>query len=223
MGTGVLGLGAGILAVAMAVLVVVLHAAGTHPHAYAVGPVLFVAGLGLGLFVAPLTNLVLAGIQGREAGSASGTLSTVQQIGGALGVALIGLVLFTLLGGHAATAVTTQTPSITRALTAAGLPAGTVTRVVSGRGGLQDCFVRRSKSPDPSTPPPGCAPQKGGPAAIGAALEAAGRQAQKDNFRYAIERTLAFEVLVFAAAFLLVRRLPAVRPGTLGQSQTAEA
>jgi len=103
LGREVLAVGAGLLAVSMVGAILVLHANGTDLHAWAIGPVLFVAGLGLGCFIAPLTNLVLAGIQGREAGSASGVLSTTQQIGGAIGVALIGIVLFGLLGGHAGT------------------------------------------------------------------------------------------------------------------------
>ena len=48
-------------------------------------PALAVCGLGLGLVVAPLINIILAGIHAASAGSASGVLTTVQQVGGALG------------------------------------------------------------------------------------------------------------------------------------------
>lgn len=218
LGTGVLALGAGVLAVSMVAVIVDLHLAGTDLHAYEIGPVLFVAGLGLGCFIAPLTNLVLAGIRGREAGSASGVLSTTQQVGGALGVALIGLVLFGLLGAHAGDAAGQERGRLSSSLTAAGLPAGAAQRAVAR---FERCFVARATSPEPSRTPAGCATQLGGQQDVGVAFAAAGGRANKDNFLYAIERTLLFEVLVFGAACLLVRLLPKVEAGTLGQAQPA--
>ena len=218
LGTGVLTLGAAVLAVSMVAVIVDLRLAGTDLHAYEIGPVLFVAGLGLGLFIAPLTNLVLAGIKGREAGSASGVLSTTQQIGGALGVALVGLVLFGLLGGHAGDAARQQRAHLGRALVTAGLPTGAAQPALAR---FEGCFVTRAKAPDPSTTPTGCATPTNGPPAVGAAFAAAGRQANKENFLYAFERTLLFEVLVFGAACLLVQLLPKVEVGTLGQAQPA--
>ena len=172
----------------------------------------------LGCFIAPLTNLVLAGIRGREAGSASGVLSTTQQVGGALGVALIGLVLFGLLGAHAGDAARQERGRLSSSLTAAGLPAGAAQSAVAR---FERCFVARATSPEPSRTPPGCATQLGGQQDVGVAFAAAGGRANKDNFLYAIERTLLFEVLVFGAACLLVRLLPKVEAGTLGQAQPA--
>jgi hypothetical protein len=52
------------------------------------------AGLGLGLHVVPLIDIALAEVPLRDAGAASGAFSTIQQIGSALGVALLGLVFF---------------------------------------------------------------------------------------------------------------------------------
>ncbi|MEV7182672.1 MFS transporter [Kitasatospora sp. NPDC093102] len=57
-------------------------------------PGLFVDGLGMGLVIAPVTSVTLAGAEPRLAGSAAGVVSTVQQVGGALGIALIGLVYY---------------------------------------------------------------------------------------------------------------------------------
>jgi hypothetical protein len=42
--------------------------------------------------------LILAGIQVQHAGAASGVLTTTMQIAGALGVAVIGIIFFTVLG-----------------------------------------------------------------------------------------------------------------------------
>jgi MFS family permease len=52
------------------------------------GPSLL-AGAGLGLAFVPITIAAVAGIQEREAGLASGLINTSQQIGGALGLAVL--------------------------------------------------------------------------------------------------------------------------------------
>jgi hypothetical protein len=50
--------------------------------------------MGLSLLVIPLANVVLAAVPRDVASGAGGTLSTAQQLGGALGVALVGTVFF---------------------------------------------------------------------------------------------------------------------------------
>ena len=216
LGTAILTLGAGLLAVSMAAAIVVLHLSGTDLHSWEIAPVLLVAGLGLGCFIAPLTNLVLAGIGGREAGSASGVLSTSQQVGGALGVALIGLVLFGVLGGHAPDAARGESASLSRELVAVGLPTDAAGRATAG---FERCFALQAKAPDPSVTPPGCTAPGSATGATVAAFAAAAQEARRNNFLYAIERTLLFEILVFGAACLLTRRLPKVQAGQLGQAR----
>ncbi|MFE7030577.1 MFS transporter [Streptomyces sp. NPDC057621] len=55
---------------------------------------LVVMGLGMGLIVAPLTDAVLSEVPREHAGSASGLINTVQQMGNALGLALVSVVFF---------------------------------------------------------------------------------------------------------------------------------
>jgi MFS family permease len=57
-------------------------------------PALVLDGLGMGLVIAPLTTSVLVGVPAHLVGSASGSVATVQQVGGALGVALIGILFY---------------------------------------------------------------------------------------------------------------------------------
>ncbi|MBX3622627.1 MAG: MFS transporter [Rhizobacter sp.] len=57
-------------------------------------PALFVQGCGLGLVMTPMSAAVLAGLPAEHAGVASGVMATTQQLGNALGVALIGIVYF---------------------------------------------------------------------------------------------------------------------------------
>jgi MFS family permease len=61
-------------------------------------PGLFLVGAGQGLCITPLTTTVLSHASPQAAGSVAGALSTAQQAGNALGVALIGVVFFGALG-----------------------------------------------------------------------------------------------------------------------------
>jgi MFS family permease len=52
-------------------------------------------GFGTGLVVAALFDIILASVDTKEIGSASGVLTAVQSIGAAVGVAIFGTVFFT--------------------------------------------------------------------------------------------------------------------------------
>ncbi|MBG0740193.1 DHA2 family efflux MFS transporter permease subunit [Paeniglutamicibacter antarcticus] len=58
-------------------------------------PFLFVYGFGVGLATAQLTGVVLKDVPPAKSGQASGTQSTARQIGSALGIAVLGTILFT--------------------------------------------------------------------------------------------------------------------------------
>jgi EmrB/QacA subfamily drug resistance transporter len=96
---GRLVLSAGGLLLALGIAAVALGAdsvgAGSNP--WPIVPGLVVAGAGLSLLVIPLVNVVLAAVPSEAAGGASGQFSTAQQLGGALGVAVIGTVFFSEL------------------------------------------------------------------------------------------------------------------------------
>ncbi len=64
----------------------------------AVVPFLFVYGFGVGLATAQLTGVVLKDVPVEQSGQGSGTQSTARQIGSALGIAILGTVLFTSVG-----------------------------------------------------------------------------------------------------------------------------
>ena len=64
-------------------------------------PSLIVGGIGMGLIVAPVFNFVLVDVPIRHAGSASGVVSAVGQVGTAMGVALTGVVFFGRLAASA--------------------------------------------------------------------------------------------------------------------------
>jgi EmrB/QacA subfamily drug resistance transporter len=76
-------------------------------------------GGGMGLAIPPLINLVLRAVPPADAGAASGTLVTSQQIGNALGVAGIGTIFFGQLGSGTGAAAYGDAFSIALAVQAA--------------------------------------------------------------------------------------------------------
>ena len=76
---------------------------------------LFVYGFGVGLATAQLTGVVLANVPVEQSGAASGTQSTARQFGSALGIAVLGTVLFTSLGGGLDSRLEGSVPDATRA------------------------------------------------------------------------------------------------------------
>ncbi len=90
--------GGGLVTIAGFLLVIAqVHGAGTVGAADLI-PGLGLAGLGMGLVVAPLFDVILASVTDEETGSASGLLNAGQQLAGAIGVAVLGTVFFAGLG-----------------------------------------------------------------------------------------------------------------------------
>ncbi|WP_327678656.1 MFS transporter [Kitasatospora sp. NBC_00458] len=94
LGRQTIALGGLLMAAGLGLLGLAVHAAGDTGSVWWLAPGLFVDGLGMGLVIAPVTSMVLAGVEPRLAGSAAGVLATVQQVAGALGIALIGLLYY---------------------------------------------------------------------------------------------------------------------------------
>jgi predicted MFS family arabinose efflux permease len=64
-----------------------------------IAPWLFVGGAGFGLIVAPMTEAILASVDVDKAGVASGVMQVFRQLGGSLGVAIMGAILAGQLHG----------------------------------------------------------------------------------------------------------------------------
>ena len=101
-----MAIGAAVMAVGLAGIGVTVAAIGSTGNVWWLAPALLADGLGMGLVMAPLTAVVLAGLPAHQAGMASGALSTVQQIGNALGVAVVGIVFYGAIGRATATGAT---------------------------------------------------------------------------------------------------------------------
>ncbi|HET9169898.1 MAG TPA: MFS transporter [Actinospica sp.] len=82
-------------------IVAVLAGGGLRP--WELMPSLAAQGVGGGLMLTPLFGAVFSRIGADEVGTASGALSTTQQIGGAIGVAVVGVLFFGALTRSGAT------------------------------------------------------------------------------------------------------------------------
>lgn len=100
--TAVLAIGALMTALGFALSAIVVSVIDA-PRGVHLIPALVVVGAGHGLVLTPLLNTIMSGVPEDLAGAASGLTSTMQQVGGAFGVAVINLLYFGVLeGSHAA-------------------------------------------------------------------------------------------------------------------------
>jgi EmrB/QacA subfamily drug resistance transporter len=97
-GPRALALGSTIAAAGYGALVVAVATSGSQLPTVPLVVALAVIGWGQGLFLTPLFATVLQAVPSASAGAASGALSTMQQVGGAVGVAGLGALFFALLG-----------------------------------------------------------------------------------------------------------------------------
>jgi EmrB/QacA subfamily drug resistance transporter len=210
LGKRILWIGSATMILGMLGLELTVAARGTALSGPELAPSLLVAGLGMGCIIAPLINIILAGISSGDAGSASGVLTTMQQVGGAIGVAVVGVIFFGLVGGRADVSATAVVPQLRAELAGAGLAPPAVDS--AGRR-FNVCFHDRANEADPAVSPPSCSAPAGasGNAAVSAAFQRASTAALAEDFESSFQRSLAYPMSVFAAVFILVFFLPTPR------------
>jgi EmrB/QacA subfamily drug resistance transporter len=210
LGRYTIAIGSTLLVIGMLSIIATLHLAGTNVTGWDLIPSFLVSGLGLGTVIAPLLNIILAGVPGRDAGSASGVLTTFQQLGGAIGVAVVGVVFFGLLSSRAPDAIATVTPQLHSQLAAANLPAARADALISN---FTTCFKQQASSSDPSAPIPGCPTASTAPSnPVSTAIAGAAQTALGRDFVTSVERILFFNVAFWALTGVLSMLLPRTRP-----------
>ena len=209
LGKWTIAIGSALLVIGILGVIVTLNLQGTNVTGWDLIPSFLVSGLGLGTVIAPLLNIILAGVPARDAGSASGVLTTFQQLGGAIGVAVVGVVFFGLLSsratgcdrhGHPATPVAARGRATAGAVADAAIAKFTT------------CFKEQASSSDPSAPIPGCATAAPPPKPVSTAFATAAQRALGLDFVTSVERILFFNVGFWALTGLLSMLLPRVRP-----------
>jgi hypothetical protein len=182
-------------------------------------PVLFVTGIGMGCVVAPIYPFILAQVPVGDAGSASGVINAVGQVGGAIGVAAIGVIFFGLIGSQATTSVDSIRDGLTAELAAAGLPAFAIPDVVAT---FETCFHDRANAKDLSDVPASCvaadkaqadfaASDPALAAKVGPIIARYAQEASQRNFSATMIRTVVWLVAALLAVSALTLLLP-MRP-----------
>jgi hypothetical protein len=170
----------------------------------------------MGFVVASVYPFILAEVPIKDAGSASGVINAVGQIGGAMGVAVIGVIFFGFIGSRADISVDSVKTELSADIVAAGVPSFAVPSVVSS---FQTCFHDRANAKDFSAAPESCkqaeasqasfaASQPELAARVGAAIEKHARDANQRNFTSSMVRTLLWQIAALALIFFLTFLLP---------------
>lgn len=97
-GTPAIAVGALVYAVSFAIMVAQVWVAGADLVVAHLIPALIVVGGAQAMIMTPLLNLVLGFVEEQKAGMAAGVISTLQQVGAALGVAAVGILFGATLG-----------------------------------------------------------------------------------------------------------------------------
>jgi EmrB/QacA subfamily drug resistance transporter len=205
LGRKLLLIGTAIMMTGTAGVAVTVQLTGADIRPYQLIPALVLLGGGMGLAMAPFFNIVLAGVDDEETGSASGALTSVQQLGGAFGIAVLGTIFFGLLPGAVAHHVDTSASQLRTQLSAAGVPAAGQPAIVAG---VRACLRDRASENDPAVQPASC--QTAGSAEVGPTISGYAQTAVHEGFKDVTVRTLGVAflllLLAFATAFLLPRK-----------------
>ena len=206
-GRGVTMAGALIIAAGMAGIIATTHHYGPAVTTWELVPSLVGVGLGLGSVIAPLADVVLARVPKQDAGAASGVFNTGLQLGNSIGIALIGVIFFGIIGSQSGPAASAVAPALRSGVVAAGAPASYADRIEAQ---FRVCLHDRLVASDPTATPASCQPKPGQviTPATQRVLAAAGTSAVRQDFTASLVRTLWFQVGVFLVSFLLMFALP---------------
>ena len=215
-GRRIITLGPLLLAFGLALFIWTIRAFGAAVTPYELIPALIVAGVGMGCVAASVYPFILADVELKNAGSASGVINTVGQIGGAMGVAVLGVIFFGLIGSQATESAKAVQADLTAALAKAGVPTFAQPSVIAS---FETCFNDRSNAKDFTAEPESCRKGRESAAAFatsapamaaaaGEAVAKAAHDANGRNFVTAMERTLVWQIIALAFTFMLTYVLP---------------
>jgi EmrB/QacA subfamily drug resistance transporter len=214
LGRRLIHIGTVIMAGGVSGVVLTLNLAGIGVTPWQLAPTLIITGLGMGLIMSPFFDIVLAGVEPHETGSASGALTATQQLGSALGVAVLGTVFFGLLGGNVTASAGDAAPKLRAELAAVQVTGARQDALVAD---LRECSHDRSVAKDQAETPASCARLEGDARAAatpanGAALQKvlidSGQAAAKQGFSDAMKITIWVVVGMLALTFFVAFLMP---------------
>ncbi len=190
LGRKLLQIGTLVMVAGTAVFAGTVHLAGADITPWHLIPALLLLGIGMGLAMAPFFGIVLAGVDDEESGSASGAITSVQQLGGAFGIAVLGTVFFALLPGAVGHHVDTSAGQLQ------GMPPAAV-------AGLRTCLTDRVAEENPDVVPPSCQAVPQGQDLSGYVAEQV-----RAGFEDTTIRTTGVSLLLLLSAFGLTFLMP---------------
>ena len=201
LGRYALVVGTSVMALGLISTLLIVHRYTLAVRSWQLIPTLLLVGVGMGFVFGSLFAAVLNGVDARHAGSASGTLNAVQQVGGAIGVAVIGVIFFGQLSSSAPTSFAKAEPALRQALSAQHVPAEAIDNVVVM---TRQCYVDTSREKDASVVPDSCnlkASPSGTQVAApptytidGGILASAAKQANATNFAQAFRWSIIYAI-----------------------------
>ncbi|HSX06723.1 MAG TPA: DHA2 family efflux MFS transporter permease subunit [Candidatus Saccharimonadia bacterium] len=208
LGRYALTFGSTVMAIGLGLVLAVVHHYSSAVHSWQlIGPLLLV-GIGMGMVFSSLFAAVLNGVDARHAGSASGTLNALQQIGGAVGVAVVGVIFFGQLSGAAPRSFTSVEPQLRHVLSVAHVPSENQTAIVKG---LKTCFVDQSRAKDASVTPESCKRLEASSSTnkqLGKEIKTVALRANAVNFDTAFRWAIIYAGALLAVTFGLSFGLP---------------
>jgi EmrB/QacA subfamily drug resistance transporter len=190
-------------------LISVLHWEGPNLRAWQISAFLVIFGLGVSSVGVPLINIVLATVRRSDAGSASGVFTTMQQLGGAIGVAVMGVIFFGLLGSSANSAAGGVSGDLRQELTALQPDAQSaiIDRQVAT---FSRCFTTLARAKDPNVPIPGCPVRNTQSPSdpVSTALLQAENRALSIDYTQALQRSILYLPAAYGVSLFLVLALP---------------
>lgn len=200
LGRPVITAGSAVMALGLVALYVTAGREGGGLTPWNLAPAMALAGLGFGAVVAPLFDFALAEVPTDDAGAGSGVLGAVQQLGGSIGVAVIGVVFFNALAPAAQAATRTEVTQMRGHVPSVAVSA------------FSACSHAEMTSKDPTVLPAACRL----PAGIDPhnpmveTMSAAGKRVQQrafgSGFQHALLADLAVVAVALGTTLLLPRR-----------------
>ncbi len=199
-----------IMALGLTTVFVFIRYSGIETTPWEFIPGFLLTGMGMALIMTPMFSVVLADVDPTHAGSASGIMNAVQQLGGAIGVATIGLIFFGQLTAHSNASFTSIEPDVRQQLAQLRLPVQAQDTILKD---VRTCFYDRNNETDTSVTPESCKQLTSGPqtpatAKIGTIITDATKKANTDNFINAFKSAIIYEASILAAIFILSFLLP---------------
>jgi MFS family permease len=153
MGRYALSLGTVVMAIGLVSTLWVMHRYLQDVHSWQLIVPLLLVGIGMGFVFGSLFAAVLNGVDPKHAGSASGILNATQQVGGAIGVAVIGVIFFGQLSSGAPNSFAAIEPALRQNLSVQHVPLDAQNAIVAM---TRNCYVDRSREKDASVVPKSC-------------------------------------------------------------------